>query len=232
MSLDDYSKNSFELLQRIQIQNMRNLVNEFLYPLFLEHGSLLEDTIIKCINFLATNKNLGYFQERAVIAVALLKNEGNRLNCALLILKVSPVPWSNEVLPLAELGVKSSHPLANLIFVEYKNQAIKMIKIKYWPVDNFDLQQDPTKLALRILKVNNPEMIEDIRTLVASSPEITFDAYLFFINRLIGLGRVDEFVEFISSIETEAQIHELLTKTINKRKNLLNNMKNILTLRE
>lgn len=222
MSLDDYRKNSFEetafkLLQRIQTHNIQNLVNDFLYPVFLEHGLSPEETIVKYINFLARNKNLGFFQERAVIAIDLLNNEENRLNSALLILKVSPVPWSNAVLPLAELGMKSNHPLASLIFVEYKNQAIKIIKIKYgWPVDYFDLQQDRIKLALRILKVNNGDMLSDIKTLVASSPDIAYDANFFLIHRLIELGRIDDFVEFISSLEKESEnSNALFTKTIN-----------------
>lgn len=222
LPLDDYSKNSveetaFKLLQRIQIQNFRRLVNDFLYPIFREHGLVPEETIVKYIHFLASNKNLGYWQERAVIAVELLNNEENRLSCALLILKVSPVPWSEAVLPLAKYGSSSNHPLANLIFVEYKNQAIKIIKIKYgWPVDYFDLQQDRIKLAFRIMKVNNADMIKDIKILVESSPDISNDAYFFLSKRLVELGRVEEYVDFINSIENQLENnHDMFEKTLN-----------------
>ncbi|KAG5678537.1 hypothetical protein PVAND_008204 [Polypedilum vanderplanki] len=222
MSLKDYQEDSFEetafkLLQRIQIHNIKNMVNDFLYPVFLEHGSLPEETIVKYINFLATNKNFGYWQERAIICTELLNNEENRLRSALLILKVSPVPWSPIVLPLAELGTKSNHPIANLIFIEYKNQAIKILKLKYgWPVDYFDLQQDRIKLVLRILKVNNPDMIEDIKILVKSSPDISSDAYVFLIHKLIESGRMDEFIKLIANLEDETECkHALLEKTVN-----------------
>lgn len=221
MSFDDYSRNSpeetaFKLLQRIQIVNLQKLVNEFIYPIFMEHGLVPEDTIVKYINFLAQNKNLGYWQERAVIAIELLNNEENRLNCALLILKVSPVPWSDAVLPLAKLGTISNHPLANLILIEYKNQAIKIIKIKYgWPVDYFDLQQDRIKLAQRILKVNNQDMVEDIKTLVKSSVDIAYDAYFYLMQRLVETGNLEEFVEFVDTIQNDEKSNGMFQKAIN-----------------
>lgn len=221
MSFDDYSRNSpeetaFKLLQRIQIANLQKLVNDFIYPIFMEHGLVPEETIVKYINFLAQNKNLGYWQERAVISIELLNNEENRLNCALLILKVSPVPWSDAVLPLAKLGTMSNHPLANLILIEFKNQAIKIIKIKYgWPVDYFDLQQDRIKLAQRILKVNNQDMVEDIKTLVKSSVDIAYDAYFYLIQRLVETGKLEEFVKFVDSIQNEEKSLGMFQKTIN-----------------
>jgi kinetochore-associated protein 1 len=221
MSFDDYSKSSpeetaFKLLQRIQINNIQKLVNDFLYPIFMENGLVLEETIVNYINFLAQNKNLGYWQERAVLAIDLLNNEENRLNCALIILKVSPVPWSDAVLPLAKLGTTSNHPIANLILVEHKNQAIKIIKIKYgWPVDYFDLQQDRIKLAQRILKVNNQDMIEDIKTLVKSSLDIAYDAYFYLMQRLVETGKLDEFVDFVESIQNEEKSNAMFQKTIN-----------------
>jgi kinetochore-associated protein 1 len=222
MSLDDYSKNSieetgFKLLQRIQLHNLRKMVNDFLYPIFYEHGIVPEETLVKYIGFLASNRNLGYWQDRAVVAIDLLHNEENRLNCALTILKVSPVPWSTVVLPLAKLGTSSNHPLANLIFIEYKNQSIKIIKTKYgWPVDYFDLQQDRIKLALRIMKVNGVDMIADVVKLVDSSPDIAYDAYFFLIHNLVKSGRIDEFVDLVTSIEKKPESsHQLFEKTLN-----------------
>lgn len=220
LSFDDYSKTSPEekglrLLQRVQINNIKKLVNEFLYPIFMEQGLVPEETIVSYINFLAQNKNLGYWQERAVIAIDLLNNEENRLNCALLILKVSPVPWSDAVIPLAKIGTTSNHPLANLISIEHKNQAIKIIKKKYgWPVDYFDLQPDRLKLARRVMKVNNPEMIEDIKTLVKSCPDIKEDAYFYLFYRLVEVGRMDELVEFATSLATEENCFDVFDKTI------------------
>lgn len=216
MTLDDYSRGSleetaFRLLQRIQLQNLKRMVNDFLYPIFMEKGETPEDTIVKYLSFLCSNKNLGFWQERAVVAIDLLSNEENRLNCALMVLKVSPVPWNDVVLPLAKLGTTSSHPIAQLIYVEFKTQAIKIIKVKYqWPVDYFDLQHDRMKLVFRILKVNSEEMIEDVKTLVKSSPDIAHEAYHHLMMRLVKLGKIDEFIELVASIEDNLETHRTL----------------------
>lgn len=209
MTLDDYSKRSieetaFRLLQRIQMHNLKRMVNDFLYPIFTERGGSPEETIVRYIQFLCTNKNLGFWQERAVASIELLHNEENRLRSALLVLKVSPVPWSNVILPLAMLGSTSSHPLAKEIYIEHKTQAIKMIKVKYqWPVDYFDLQQDRVKLVFRIMKVDKPEMIEDVKTLVKSSPDIARDAYFHLLLNLAEKGRIDEFMQVVEDLEEQ-----------------------------
>lgn len=219
MTLDDYSKQSieesaFRLLQRIQTNNLTGMVNDFLYPIFMERGGSPEETIVKYIQFLCNNKNLGFWQERAVKSIELLHNEENRLSSALLVLKVSPVPWSDIVLPLAMLGTTSTHPLANSIYIEYKTHSIKLIKVKYqWPVDYFDLQHDRIQLLFRILKVNNPEMIEDVKSLIKSSPDITHDAYTFLLNDLVDKGRIEEFVEVIDDIKDNLESsHEFFSK--------------------
>lgn len=221
MTLNDYSKHSieetaFRLLQRIQMHNLKRMVYDFLYPIFIERGGSPEETIVKYIQFLCTNKNLGYWQERAVASIELLHNEDNRLNSALLVLKVSPVPWSNIVLPLAKLGSSNSHPIAKAIYIEHKTQAIKIIKVKYdWPVDYFDLQQDRVKLVFRILKVDKPEMIEDVKTLIKSSPDIAREACYHLLLHLAEKGRIDEFMQLTANLEDENCSHcELLFEQV------------------
>lgn len=220
ISLDDYCRHSieetaFKLLQRIQIMNLAKMVNDFLYPIFMERGLVLEDTIVRYINFLANNKNLGFWQDRAVFSINLLNNEENRLNCALLILKVSPVPWSDVVMPLAKFGTTSSHPIANSILIEFKSQAIKIIKIKYgWPVDYFDFQQDRIQLVHRILKMNYPEMISDVKTLIETSPDITENAYFCLINRLVELGKLEEVSNVVVNLKTEQEPRTIILKCV------------------
>ena len=81
-------------------------------------------------------------------------------------------------MPLARLGTTSRHPVAQMIYIEFKTQSIKMIKVKYqWPADYFDLQRDRMKLVYRILKVNGPDMIGDVKMLVKSSSDIAKEAY-------------------------------------------------------
>lgn len=222
MTLDDYCKNSieetaFRLLQRIQTQNLKGMVNDFLYPIFMERGGTPEEVVFKYIQFLCTHKNLGFWQERAVTAIDLLHNEENRLNSSLLVLKVSPVPWSSVVLPLAMLGTTSSHPVANSIFIEFKTQSVKMIKVKYhWPVDYFDMEQDRIKLVFLILKTGNPEMLDDIKTLIKSSPDIAQNAYSYVMNHLVLHGKLEEFADLIAALADEYDGSDTLFRIVTR----------------
>lgn len=52
LTLDDYMEDTleetaFRLMQRIQITNFSRIVDEFLYPLFMERGSSPEDIIVQ-----------------------------------------------------------------------------------------------------------------------------------------------------------------------------------------
>lgn len=116
-------------------------------------------------------------------------------------------------MPLAKLGTTSSHPIASSILIEYKSQAIKMIKIKYgWPVDYFDFQPDRIQLVFRILKLNLPDMIDDVKTLIESSPDIANDAYIHLIHRLVELGKIEEFFKLLTSIDCDQE--SIMVKTI------------------
>lgn len=115
ISLEDYIEESvedtaFNLMKRIKIDNFKRLVDDFLYPIFMESGLLPEQAIMRfvewlqiiCslqlhlqyfnfryIKYITEYKNISFWQERAVIATELLHNEKNKLQCALLVLKVS-----------------------------------------------------------------------------------------------------------------------------------------------
>lgn len=52
LTLDEYMKDSieetaFRLLQRIQLPNLKKMVNMFLYPIFTDRGLMPEDVIVK-----------------------------------------------------------------------------------------------------------------------------------------------------------------------------------------
>jgi kinetochore-associated protein 1 len=219
VTLDHYKQSSLHqnalyLLQRVQINNLARIVTDFIYPLFTEIGQTPEQTIFEYIQFLCNNKCIGFWQNRAVIAINLLSNEELKLQAALNVLKISPVPWSDTVYPLVKMGKTSCHPLANLIFIEYKTQAIKIIKLKYgWPVDFLDLQQDRIKLVFRILKVANDDMIKDVQTLVESSSDIAHEAYFHLIYKLLELNRLDEIMDVIEFIEKTVETSKMLFET-------------------
>lgn len=153
---------------------------------------------------MCANRVLGFWQERAVIAIDLLNNEEQKLKCALQVLKVSPVPWSDSVNPLIKLGRSSSHPIANDIFIEYKSQSVKMIKVKYgWQNAFLNLYSDKIKLVFRILKLELPEMVEDIEILVESNSDIAKDAYFYLINKLTELGELERVMEVVQKFKED-----------------------------
>lgn len=77
----------FSLLQRINIRNLPNLVNNFLFAIFNEHQKNLQDTLIKYLDYLINNrKAINVWQERAVVCLHLIRHE-TKLNIAYRIAK-------------------------------------------------------------------------------------------------------------------------------------------------
>lgn len=106
----------------------------------------------------------------------------------------------------------SNHPLAEDIYIEYKTQTIKLIKLKYgWPADATD---DKMKLIYRIVKMDFPDMIEDIKNFVTVSPDIKDNAYFYCAFDLARNGDIDRAVKFIDTLTLEDR-KEVCIKTIN-----------------
>lgn len=93
-TLDNYIKDSLDetafcILQRVQITNLKSLVNDFLYPIYMERGRSPVKAIRKYITFLvASRQNLSSWLNRAVTSIELLHSEDARLESALLVLQV------------------------------------------------------------------------------------------------------------------------------------------------
>jgi kinetochore-associated protein 1 len=212
ITLDDYLKEKIEdtalnLLKRVQLTNLGRMVNNFLYPIFMEKGLSPEPSIIRYIKFLCTNKVISCWQDRAVECVELVNDEEAKLQCVLLILKSAPVPLSAVLNPLLKYGTVS-HPLATQIFVEYKSQIIKIIKGKYgWPADyNLNYNDDHMKLMFRIMKLNLPEMLDDIRTLIQTTSNIDDRANFYCVYELAKRGRVERAVQVLDSLDTATRV--------------------------
>ena len=139
--MDDYIKDSiedteFNLLQHVQLSNLKALVNDFLYPIFKEQGMSPKSIIMRYI-ILTTNKNYTDRPKRAVAAIEFLHNENEKPTAALSTLKSAPASWSSVLNPLEKYG-DGSHPLSQEIYVEFKSQSIKILKIKYdWPLSRY-----------------------------------------------------------------------------------------------
>lgn len=117
--------------------------------------------------------------------------------------QVAPVPWSNTLAPLLQLGT-SSHPLAAEIYNEYESQSLKIMKIKYgWQVNS---NGSILKLAFRIVKMNLPEMIDDLRYLVKVDSTQSFPINSYCIQTLLVQNRIDKCIEFMSQLsDSECQ---------------------------
>lgn len=157
------------ILGRIALAHLGDCVRSFLYPKVFRQRSALVRACIQYIRFMvAQRRSIALWQERSVCLVQQLFNETDRLECALLVLKAAPVPWSAAVQPLVAYRT-SGHPLAADIASQFELQAIKILKTKYgWPADAPD---DPVKLACRICKLRLPEMFADIRAVHDMVPE-------------------------------------------------------------
>lgn len=202
LTLNDYIKDSIEdtafyLLQRAK--DLPKMVDDFLYPIFMEKGLSPVSSIVKYIKFLITNrKNIRIWQERAVDSIELLHNEEERLECALLVLKSANVPWSDVLNPLVRYG-SSNHPFAREISTQYELQNIKLIRVKYgWSAD---VTENNMKLVFRIMLLNLPTMMQDIKDLVRAAPEISQSANVYCIFQLALKGEIEKGIKYLDSLE-------------------------------
>lgn len=186
---------AFRLMQTVQLSNLKRIVVEFLYPMFVGQEPQLQNSIIQYIQFLISNQNYSYWEERCVILVEVIHNEDVKLNCILDILKASPVPWSAVITPLVKYA-NSDHPIAGSILIEQRTQMVKIIKVKYgWPVKSQDCLR---MLANRVLKMRDAAMLTDIKELTDSAPEISYAVDM---NVMLRLAEYSEFVSAVRYID-------------------------------
>uniref|UniRef100_A0A1A9US66 Uncharacterized protein n=1 Tax=Glossina austeni TaxID=7395 RepID=A0A1A9US66_GLOAU len=205
-TLDSYLQDCLDetakcILRRVHLDNLKSLINDFLYPIYQEK-SQSPVAAIKCyISLLVASRNsFSCWLERSVACVELLHNEDDRLELALLVLQNSPVPWSDVVAPLFKFRY-SSHPMASKINTEYELQVIKLMKAKYgWPTDSA-ADVNLNLFAFRIVKMNSPDMLDDIRILTEAAPEIAVSANFNCCYQLVKNGKLDVAYEFFKSLK-------------------------------
>ncbi|XP_037945657.1 uncharacterized protein LOC119678077 [Teleopsis dalmanni] len=180
-TLDNYLQDSIDdsalyILQHVHLDHLQSLVKDFLYPIYQEKGKTPIVPIRNYISLLAGNHySLSTWLERSIACIELLHNEDDRLESALKVMQCSPVPWPDAMAPLIKLRT-STHPLAFKINTEYEIQVIKIMKSKYgWPMDSAtDINLN--LFMFRIVKMNLPDMLEDIRMLTKAAPSISVGA--------------------------------------------------------
>lgn len=206
ITMDDYIKESMEdtaynLLQRVQLSNFNALVTDFLYPIFKEKCLSPENAIRRYIQYLSLHHHYTDWAERSVAAIEMLHNENDKYWSALMILKSAPVPWSPVLNQLMRYG-EGGHHLAQEIYVEYKNQSIKVIKKKYgWPMDLPGM--DLMLLVKRIVSLNLPEMMQDVRSVLENASEISVQANIYVVLMLVKANEVEKAFGYLKDVKPE-----------------------------
>lgn len=104
--------------------------------------------------------------------------------------------------PLIKLRY-STHPLALKINTEYEIQVIKIMKAKYgWPTDvasdiNLNL------FMFRIVKMDLPDMLEDIKLLTKAAPEIASSANSNCCYQMVKRGKLEMAFEFFKTLKAD-----------------------------
>ncbi|XP_017140651.1 uncharacterized protein LOC108154777 [Drosophila miranda] len=207
-TLDHYMQDSIDatalsILQHVQLDKLQRLVQDFMYPIFQEKGRQPLAVIKQYIaQLVASRQSSSKWLERAMACIELLHNEDSRLECALSVLQNAPVPWPEALGPLIKLRT-STHPLAMKINAEYEIQVIKIMKVKYgWPADSSaDINLE--LFMMRIVKLNLPDMLDDIRTLTKAAPEISVSANFNCCYQMARRGQIEMAYEFFKALGSE-----------------------------
>uniref|UniRef100_A0A1A9Z6W9 Uncharacterized protein n=1 Tax=Glossina pallidipes TaxID=7398 RepID=A0A1A9Z6W9_GLOPL len=232
-TLDSYLQDCLDetakcILRRVHLDNLKSLINDFLYPIYQEK-SQSPVAAIKCyISLLVASRNsFSCWLERSVACIELLHNEDDRLELALLVLQNSPVPWPDVVAPLLKFRY-SSHPMASKINTEYELQVIKLMKAKYgWPTDSA-ADVNLNLFAFRIVKMNSPDMLDDICILTEAAPEIAVSANFNCCYQLVKNGKLDVAYEFFKSLKFNKE-SKCKCEVVDLFANLLENTAFVLT---
>lgn len=193
---------AFRILLRINLKNLKKLVDEFLFTIFNENGINLLPTLVRYIDFLIRGrKNSNVWEERAVACTQLIHNEEEKLKCAIKILKSANVPWSKVLEPILKLRL-SSHPLATEIINEYQMQKLKIMKLKYgWNPDV--VCKNKFQFVARMVKVNGDDLFKDLKEFVEGDAALKRSANFYCAHELARSGHIDRAIHFLDSLKDE-----------------------------
>lgn len=138
--------------------------------------------------------------DRSVACLQLITNQEVKLQYALSIAKLAPVPWPTEMNPIIELRV-SSHPFAKEIDNEYKMQQVKMLRLKYgWQANSSD---DPTKFVQRMIKQNRDELLDDLEIFKRFSSDINPATNFYAVYGLASVGCMHKVQQYLKTLNND-----------------------------
>ena len=148
---------------------------------------------------------------RSVACLQLITNQEVKLQYALTIAKLAPVPWPIEMNPIIELRA-SSHACAKEIDNEYKMQQVKMLRTKYgWRADS---NGNATKFVLRMVTQNRDELLSDLEIFKKFSSEITPETNFYCVYHLSRDGHIQKALQYIKTL-SEDEARTCYTKIAN-----------------
>lgn len=137
---------------------------------------------------------------RAVACLQLITNQEVKLQYALNIAKLAPVPWPTEMNPIIELRLLS-HPCAKEIDNEYKMQQVKMLRLKYgWSANSRD---DPTKFVQRMIKENRDELLDDLEIFKRFSSDINPTTNFYAVYHLASAGCMHKAQKYLKTLSID-----------------------------
>lgn len=137
---------------------------------------------------------------RAVACLQLISHQEVKLQYALSIAKLAPVPWPAEMNPIIELRV-SSHPFAKEIDNEYKMQQVKMLRIKYgWQANSRDA---PAKFVQRMIKENRDDLLDDLEIFKRFSPDINPTTNFYTVHNLAKAGCMHKAQQYLKTLSND-----------------------------
>lgn len=121
------------------------------------------------------------------------------------------MPWSKALDPLITYS-SSNHPLALEVHKEYELQTIKIVKVKYgWSADS---NGDLFTLASRIVKLDLPDLIDDIKVLVKTDTSICTAVNVYCSYELVRKGNFEKAFQLVNSLD-EKQCEECCLYMLN-----------------
>lgn len=137
--------------------------------------------------------------ERAVMCLQLITNQMVKMEYALSIAKLAPVPWPVEMNPIIELR-SLSHSYAKEIDQEYKMQQVKMLRVKYgWSMDS---KEDDTKFVLRMVTQNRDDLLTDLEIFKKFTSKI-FETNFYCVYYLAFAGHIHKAQQYLQTLSDE-----------------------------
>lgn len=155
------------------------------------------------MDYLINNrKAINVWQERAVVCLQLIRHYETKLKISYRIAKVAPVPWTDTLKPVIELGT-ASHPISKHILEEYKLQELKLLRSKYgWNTSPSD--SDNSNFFRRMVKLNRDELFEDLAVFKRHTPDRKDEVNLtcaFMLARDDSVGRAMDFLRSLDEVD-------------------------------